>query len=143
MGTTARVQWSGKGELKRRVEVEVEVEGEGEGEGEGRWLIDLGGNLKAVKGDWRVGVLGGDVFTLKEGEACATSAEYFRGEHIRDGISGEKISNGVYSVTVIHPTSAMIADALSTIMFLMGSEKGEQFLKEHYPEARSCWIFKE
>ena len=103
-------------------------------------LIDLGGNLKAVKGDWTVGVKDGEVFVLREGEACATSARYYRGDHIKDGRTGANVTNGVYSVTVIHPKGAMLADGLSTTLFILGRERGEAFLKKHYPEARAVWI---
>ena len=103
-------------------------------------LIDLGGNLKAVKGDWTVGIKGGGSFVLREGEACATSARYYRGGHIKDGRTGAEITNGVYSVTVFHPKSAMLADGLSTTLFILGREKGEAFLKKHYSEARAVWI---
>ena len=103
-------------------------------------LIDLGGNLKSVKGDWTVGVKDGDSFVLKEGEACATSARYYRGDHIKDARNGTDVTNTVYSVTVIHPKSAMLADGLSTALFILGHEKGEEFLKKHYPEARAVWI---
>ena len=105
-----------------------------------RMLIDLGGNLKAVKGDWTVGIKDGESFVLREGEACATSARYYRGDHIKDGRTGADVTNGVYSVTVIHPSSAMLADGLSTTLFILGREKGEAFLKKHYPEARAAWI---
>lgn len=103
-------------------------------------LIDLGGNLKAVKGDWTVGVKDGEAFVLREGEACATSARYYRGDHIKDGRTGGDVTNGVYSVTVIHPSSAMLADGLSTTLFILGREKGEEFLKKHYPGARAVWV---
>ena len=105
-------------------------------------LLDLGGNLKAVSGDWRVGVFGGkgEMFTLREGEAAATSGEYFRGRHIHDGRTGGEAAAKVYSVTVIHPSSAMMADALSTTLFILGREKGEAFLRARHPEARAIWI---
>ena len=117
-------------------------------------LIDLGGNLKAVSGTWTTGIIDpgeasedgkgetGNVteFTLKPGAACATSAEYFRGKHIRDGRDGSEAAGGVISVTVIHPGSAMMADGLSTVMFLLGKEKGERFLKEKHPEANAVWL---
>ena len=103
-------------------------------------LIDLGGNLKAVKGDWTVGIKDGESFVLHEGEACATSARYYRGDHIKDGRTGADVTNGVYSVTVIHPKSAMLADGLSTTLFILGYEKGEEFLKKHYPDARAIWL---
>lgn len=72
--------------------------------------------------------------------SCATSAEYFRGKHIKDGRTGRDADGGVCSVTVIHPQSAMLADGLSTVMFLMGRERGERFLRERYPEAKVVWI---
>lgn len=103
-------------------------------------LIDLGGNLKAVKGDWIVGVKDGESFVLHEGEACATSARYYRGDHIKDGRTGADVTNGVYSVTVIHPKSAMLADGLSTTLFVLGRERGEAFLKEYYSEAKVVWL---
>ena len=103
-------------------------------------LIDLGGNLKAVKGDWTVGIMDGESFVLHEGAACATSARYYRGDHIKDGRTGADVTNAVYSVTVIHPKSAMLADGLSTTLFILGREKGEEFLKKHYPEARVVWL---
>ena len=102
-------------------------------------LIDLGGNLKAVRGDWKVGVKDGEAFVLHEGEACATSARYYRGNHIKDGRTGGDVTNAVYSVTVVHPSSAMQADGLSTALFILGREKGEAFLKKHHPEARAIW----
>ena len=102
-------------------------------------LLDLGGNLKACKGDWTVGVKDGESFILREGEACATSALYYRGDHIRDARTGESVSNALHSVTVIHPTSAMLADALSTALFILGPEKGTAFLLRHHPEARAIW----
>ena len=103
-------------------------------------LIDLGGNLKAVKGDWTVGIKDGEPFVLQEGETCATSACYYRGNHIKDGRTGGEVTNAVHSVTVVHPSSAMLSDGLSTVMFILGQEKGTAFLKEHYPEARAVWI---
>ena len=104
------------------------------------FLLDLGGNLKSVSGSWKVGVVNSDsTFALSAGEACATSAKYYRGEHIRDGRTGAAVSNAVYSVTVIHPSSAMLADGLSTVCFLLGRENAEQFLRTHYPTARAFW----
>ena len=103
-------------------------------------LIDLGGNLKAVKGDWTVGVKDGATFVLSEGEACATSARYYRGDHIKDGRTGADAASGVYSVTVVHPTSAMLADGLSTVLFILGREKGEAFVKKNYPETKVFWL---
>ena len=99
-------------------------------------LVDLGGNVKAVKGQWRTGVKdpGGSGFAavvdLKEGEALATSATYFRGEHIYDGRTGSPATNGVASVTVLCD-SAMWADGLSTTLFVLGPDEGRAFLDKH------------
>ena len=111
----------------------------GNGRGEAV-LLDLGGNLKSIRGEWKVGIAGSDVvLTLTNGMACATSAEYYRGKHIYDGRTGQAVSNGVTSVTVVHPTSAMLADGLSTTLFVFGKEEGERFLKANFPEARAYW----
>ena len=98
-------------------------------------LIDLGGNLKALRGSWRTGVKdpGRDGFAavveLREGEALATSATYYRGSHIYDGRTGLAVSNGVASVTVLC-NSAMWADGLSTTLFVLGPEEGKKFLDD-------------
>ena len=102
-------------------------------------LVDLGGNVKALKGRWRTGVRdpGGNGFAatvdLKEGEALATSATYFRGEHIHDGRTGRPVANGVASVTVLCG-SAMMADGLSTALFVLGPDEGSAFLDKHLAE---------
>ena len=104
-------------------------------------LIDIGGNIKAVRGEggshrpWRTGVKdpSGDGFAavveLREGEALATSATYYRGSHIYDGRTGLAVSNGVASVTVLC-SSAMWADGLSTTLFVLGPEEGKKFLDD-------------
>ena len=99
-------------------------------------LVDLGGNLKSLRGSWRTGVKdpNGDGLAakveLREGEALATSATYYRGSHIRDGRTGLAVSNGVASVTVLCD-SAMWADGLSTTLFVLGPEEGRAFLDRH------------
>ncbi len=104
-------------------------------------LIDIGGNIKAVRGSggshrpWRTGVMdpGGGGFAavvdLCEGEALATSATYYRGSHIYDGRTGLAVSNGVASVTVLC-SSAMWADGLSTTLFILGPDEGRAFVEE-------------
>jgi len=114
-------------------------------------LLDLGGNLRCVSGTWETGVTDPDrtdevepqTFTLGPGMACATSAEYYRGHHIKDGRTGADAASGVASVTVVHPDSATTADGLSTVLFLMGREKGEAFLRSRYPAAKAIWISQE
>ena len=120
-------------------------------------LIDIGGNIKAVRGEggshrpWRTGVKdpNGDGFAavveLREGEALATSATYYRGSHIYDGRTGLAVSNGVASVTVLC-SSAMWADGLSTTLFVLGPEEGKKFLDDKLKllvgdmEVSALWI---
>ena len=114
-------------------------------------LIDLGGNLKSVRGSWHTGVRDpfGDGFAavvdLHEGEALATSATYYRGSHIYDGRTGLAVSNGVASVTVLC-NSAMWADGLSTTLFVLGPEEGRKFLDDKLKllvgdmEVSALWI---
>ena len=96
-------------------------------------LLDLGGNLFAVRGQWKTGIAGTEiVIPLAEGYACATSAEYYRGKHIYDGRTGLAVSNGVVSVTVQVGGSAMEADGLSTTLFVLGPAEGRKFLDEKW-----------
>lgn len=70
------------------------------------------------------------LFSLREG-SVATSGDYEqyfiqhgrRYHHIIDPKTGYPVSNGVISVTVVAPTG-MESDALSTVMFLLGKERG-------------------
>jgi thiamine biosynthesis lipoprotein len=109
-------------------------------------LLDLGGNLKVVSGEWRTGIRNpyGEMesILLTNGMAGATSGEYERGKHIYDGRTGRAVSNNLISVTVVHPFSAMIADGLSTTLFVLGKDDGEIFLKQHYPEAKAYWLIR-
>ena len=107
-------------------------------------LFDIGGNLRARSGSWTVGIAGSEqTIVLTNGMACATSAEYYRGKHIYDARTGNAVTNDLLSVTVVHPSSAMLADGLSTICFIFGETEGEAFLRKFYPEARAIWIKKE
>ncbi len=107
-------------------------------------IIDFGGNLKVVSGEWRTGIRNPDgdmmAIVLTNGMACATSGEYERGKHIYDGRTGMPVSNNLVSVTVVHPSSAMLADGLSTTLFVLGRKEGEAFLTKHFPEAKAYWI---
>ena len=121
-------------------------------------LVDLGGNLRAVRGTWRTGVRNpfGDgyaaVVALAEGESVATSGNYerfverdgVRHSHILDGRTGEPVT-GVAGVTVVTPPAlgATLADGLSTTLFVLGPKDGARFLREHadaYGAAQALWI---
>ncbi|MBQ4199191.1 MAG: FAD:protein FMN transferase [Kiritimatiellae bacterium] len=121
-------------------------------------LLDLGGNLRAVRGSWRTGVrnpFGGGIaatLTLAEGESAATSGNYerfverdgVRLSHILDGRTGKPVS-GIAGVTVVTPAEygATLADGLSTTLFVLGPSDGTRFLREHaaaYGAAQALWI---
>ncbi len=121
-------------------------------------LIDLGGNLRAIgeavpgRGGWRTGIRdpfneGSCVaqFLMTNGQAVATSGSYerfveirgVRYAHIMDARVGKPVT-GMAGVTVIAPT-AMLADVLSTTLFVLGPEKGLELLK-NYPSCEAIWI---
>ena len=121
-------------------------------------LMDLGGNLRAVRGSWRTGVRNpfgegyAAVVTLAEGESVATSGNYerfverdgVRYSHILDGRTGEPVT-GIAGVTVVTPPAlgATLADGLSTTLFVLGPKEGARFLREHaeaYGAAQALWI---
>ena len=104
-------------------------------------LLDLGGNLRAVRGDWKVGIAGScESFELEEHQSCATSAEYYRGKHIYDGRTGLAVSNDVVSVTVV-ATEAMYADLLSTTAFIFGPEESKPYL-DGWHTYSAVWIMR-
>jgi len=118
-------------------------------------LLDLGGNLRACGGEWTMGVrnpFGGApaaVIVLRDGESAATSGNYerfieregVRYSHILDGRTGEHVQ-GVAGVTVVTPPAygAILADGLSTTLFVLGPKDGAAWLSRHYPEALALWI---
>ncbi len=129
--------------------------------GETDFLVNLGGNLRGHglpgrgRDGWRIGVrdpfhrdhvLG--TFTLRDGEAAATSGNYerfvvlqgVRYAHIIDPRTGRPVT-GVAGVTAIAPT-AMQADALSTTLFVLGPADGLRLL-ESYPGCHALWVLDE
>ena len=121
-------------------------------------LIDLGGNLRVVgNGVWRTGIRNPfdrhgpfvGVIALTNGESVATSGNYerfierdgIRYSHILDGRTGEP-THGIAAVTVVTPAhyGALLADGLSTTLFVLGPKTGADFLARHYPEALALWI---
>lgn len=121
-------------------------------------LLDLGGNLRVVgDGVWRTGVRNPfdkdgplvGVIALTNGESVATSGNYerfierdgIRYSHILDGRTGEH-THGIAGVTVVTPAEygAVLADGLSTTLFVLGPKDGSTFLARHYPHALALWI---
>ena len=105
-----------------------------------------------VGGKWRTGVRNpfdqgyAATIVLTNGEAVATSGNYerfvvqngVRRSHIIDGRTGEPVT-GMAGVTVVAPT-AMLADGLSTTLFVLGPEAGERFLAKWHHDVLALWI---
>ena len=64
------------------------------------------------------------------------------GKHILDGRTGLVVSNGVASASVIAP-SAMLADALSTALFVMGPDEGGEFLRKRHADVAALWVMED
>jgi FAD:protein FMN transferase len=110
-------------------------------------MVDLGGNVAvhgrgpADDGTWRMGIRhprreGRLMGTLRLAEgAVATSGDYeqmfeedgVRYSHLMDPRTGEP-ARGVVAVTVAAP-DGMTADALSTVLFVLGPDEGRAFLE--------------
>ena len=122
------------------------------------FLVEIGGEVvtsgaKEDGASWRVGVqhpgADGMVFQALElsGGAMATSGDYrnfrvrpdgTRYSHIIDPAAGMPAETDVASVSVL-ADSCMDADAVATALFVMGSEEGFQWLKNH-PEFDALFI---
>ncbi len=120
-------------------------------------LIDLGGTLFALglpedRDAWRVGIrdpLDPDELFAAVGlvnRAAATSGGYERfvdvdgrrHGHILDPTTGEP-AEGLLSATVI-ARDAILADALSTTLFVLGPERARRLLREVYPHVDAVLV---
>ena len=141
-GGAFSVRWRGDadpdyGAIAKGFAVDVAADAVTANGGDFDFLVDLGGNLKSVRGVWETGVRGprGGVaatVSLRPGETLATSAEYFRGKHVYDARTGRPAAAGVASVTVL-ARSATWADGLSTALFVLGPDDGAAMLRERIP----------
>jgi thiamine biosynthesis lipoprotein len=112
-------------------------------------LLDIGGNIQMVGGrpdgtKWRLGIrnpFGEGSFGILEAEdsAVVTSGgyeRYFTDEdgttywHILDPATGYPAESDLVSVTIISE-SGVLADALSTAIFVMGLEEGSEYWRSH------------
>jgi thiamine biosynthesis lipoprotein len=124
-------------------------------------VIDLGGNIfvfgsKKDKSPWRVGiqnpesergeylgiVTGGQMTVVTSG----VYERYFiengkRYHHILSTQTGFPVDNGLLSVSIVSKSS-IDADALSTSLFILGIEKGMEFLKR-FPDTYAIFIDKD
>lgn len=124
-------------------------------------IIDLGGNIfvfgkKSDDRKWLVGIKNpfepeNEPILGIEVENCSvvTSGTYERFfeekgrryHHILDSKTGFPVENGLESVTVISESS-ILADALSTALFSLGTEKGLELLKKLDCQAEAIFIEK-
>ncbi len=112
-------------------------------------LINLGGSITAIGkkpdgSDWKIGVKNpldsGNVGTLALSDLSAVTSgayeRYFTAEdgtvygHIIDPATGYPVDNDLLSVTIVSENAAL-CDALSTALFVMGSEKAQSFFREN------------
>lgn len=112
-------------------------------------LVEIGGEVRTIgvntnakpSAAWKAGIenpRGKGYIPLPDinDKSLATSGDvnqYFiykgkRFEHIIDPRIGLPLGEGIVSVTVIHPTSCMAADALATALTVLGREEGRKFL---------------
>jgi thiamine biosynthesis lipoprotein len=114
------------------------------------FLVEIGGEVYAagVRRDgrpWRVGINRPDpaagpaevykIVSLRD-QALATSGDYRsyvlehgrRRSHVIDPRTGEPVTNGVVSVSVLAP-SCMQADALATALMVMGAADGSELVE--------------
>jgi Membrane-associated lipoprotein involved in thiamine biosynthesis len=114
-------------------------------------VVEVGGEVRTLgqkpgqilPTPWNAGILnprgeGTIVISNISDKAVATSGDYAsyfiyqgkRYEHIIDPRKGLPLSEGVASVTVIHPESCMSADALATTLSVLGRVEAGKFLRE-------------
>jgi thiamine biosynthesis lipoprotein len=109
-------------------------------------MVNAGGNIyclgKKYSRKWRIGIQHPRksqeiLFYLElENQAVATSGDYQqyfsskgkRYSHIIDPKTGYPVDNGVISATIIALDGAS-SDALSTSVFVLGKEKGQELVK--------------
>ncbi len=119
-------------------------------------LINLGGNIGAVKSHYTIGI--GNPresdsayygsFTLDKNELISTSGDYercffYEGKryhHILDPRTGKPTNNGLISVSVVCKYGD-IGDALSTAIMVLGPDKGRQLIWNMRIGAKAIFIY--
>lgn len=124
-------------------------------------IIDLGGNVYAMGqkpngNDWNIGIQdpdlerGNPIGSIRVNDkTVVTSGIYERYfiengklyQHILDPGTGYPVDNGISSVTIVTEKSTD-ADALSTTLFVLGIEKGLEFI-ENTPDTEALFITKD
>ncbi len=85
-----------------------------------------------------VSVIGKSVVTSGDYQRYFTDNQGIRQHHILDPLTGYPVKSGVTSVTVVS-YSALLADALSTTLFVAGMEEGLEIL-ERFPGTEAIFV---
>lgn len=125
-----------------------------------RAFIDAGGDIAVLgrrdrRNPWRIGiadplnpsqVLG--IVTVED-ETIVTSGTYQRFSQVADGEFHHIVSpfsgyptEGILSATVMGP-SALLGDALSTALMVLGPREGIRIIHDHYPDYRALIVTEE
>lgn len=124
-----------------------------------RAIIDLGGNVfaygeKAKNKKWVIGIRdpihdsGKPIMSISvTNKTIVTSGVYERFfeengikyHHILDPNTGYPVQNDLLSVTIIS-SSSILADTLSTSLFVLGAEKGKKII-DSIPETEAIFVF--
>lgn len=85
----------------------------------------------SLRGDWSVSTSSGaQRYFVKDGVVY---------HHILDPETGAPARSGLLSVTVAAPTG-LLADGLSTALFVAGEEEAARILEAHYPQAAAVLV---
>ena len=103
-----------------------------------RWQVGIRHPREADALIGAVGVIDQSVVTSGDYERYFIDREGKRRHHLLDPATGYPAESGLISVTVVH-TSAMLADALSTAIFVLGPEKGLALLSR-FPPAQAVLV---
>lgn len=112
-------------------------------------ILSFGGNIQAIGSrpdgtDWHIGIRApwedGNLGVLEISNAAVVTSggheNFFKDEngtvywHILDPVTGYPAHSGLQAVTIVSP-QGRLSDALSTALFVMGTEKAEEYWREH------------
>lgn len=117
-------------------------------------VVNFGGNVLVIGNKkFKIGVKNprgeGIIYTFEidGNRTVATSGDYEnyfikdgkRYHHIIDPHNGKPVENGYVEVSVVSE-SGILGDGLSTTLFVLGKEKGEEFIKKYFPDVTILFV---